>query len=317
MAENLLKGDGAMSKGIDVNKVKPSKRTLNEWMWAYALVAPTIIGLIILNIIPIFQTLYLSFFKSGDFGKGNVFVGLENYSKMISDPQVWNAVGNTLKYTIIVVPATVAIAMILAVLLNSKIKGKGVYRTIYFIPMVAAPAAITMVWKWLYNNQFGLINHILSKFGLGPVNWIDDPKVALISIAIIGIWSTVGYSMVLLIAGLQEIPKDYYEASSIDGATPVRQFFNVTLPLVSPTLFFVMVTSIIQAMQVFDVIYMMIDVTSPAYDKTVSLVYLFYNNSFKYADKGYGSAIVMLLLAIIMIITVLQMKAQKKWVNYM
>ena len=271
----------------------------------------------ILNIIPIFQTLYLSFFKSGDFGKGNVFVGLENYSKMISDPQVWNAVGNTLKYTIIVVPATVAIAMILAVLLNSKIKGKGVYRTIYFIPMVAAPAAITMVWKWLYNNQFGLINHILSKFGLGPVNWIDDPKVALISIAIIGIWSTVGYSMVLLIAGLQEIPKDYYEASSIDGATPVRQFFNVTLPLVSPTLFFVMVTSIIQAMQVFDVIYMMIDVTSPAYDKTVSLVYLFYNNSFKYADKGYGSAIVMLLLAIIMIITVLQMKAQKKWVNYM
>ena len=157
----------------------------------------------------------------------------------------------------------------------------------------------------------------ISKFGLGPVNWIDDPKVALISIAIIGIWSTVGYSMVLLIAGLQEIPKDYYEASSIDGATPVRQFFNVTLPLVSPTLFFVMVTSIIQAMQVFDVIYMMIDVTSPAYDKTVSLVYLFYNNSFKYADKGYGSAIVMLLLAIIMIITVLQMKAQKKWVNYM
>ncbi|WP_394874192.1 carbohydrate ABC transporter permease [Clostridium neonatale] len=306
-----------MSKGIDFNKVKPSKRTLNEWMWAYALVAPTIIGLIILNIIPIFQTLYLSFFKSGDFGKGNVFVGLENYSKMISDPQVWNAVGNTLKYTIIVVPATVAIAMILAVLLNSKIKGKGVYRTIYFIPMVAAPAAITMVWKWLYNNQFGLINHILSKFGLGPVNWIDDPKVALISIAIIGIWSTVGYSMVLLIAGLQEIPKDYYEASSIDGATPVRQFFNVTLPLVSPTLFFVMVTSIIQAMQVFDVIYMMIDVTSPAYDKTVLLVYLFYNNSFKYADKGYGSAIVMLLLAIIMIITVLQMKAQKKWVNYM
>ncbi|MDU4480047.1 MULTISPECIES: sugar ABC transporter permease [Clostridium] len=306
-----------MSKGIDFNKVKPSKRTLNEWMWAYALVGPTIIGLIILNIIPIFQTLYLSFFKSGDFGKGNVFVGLENYSKMISDPQVWNAVGNTLKYTIIVVPATVAIAMILAVLLNSKIKGKGVYRTIYFIPMVAAPAAITMVWKWLYNNQFGLINHILSKFGLGPVNWIDDPKVALISIAIIGIWSTVGYSMVLLIAGLQEIPKDYYEASSIDGATPVRQFFNVTLPLVSPTLFFVMVTSIIQAMQVFDVIYMMIDVTSPAYDKTVSLVYLFYNNSFKYADKGYGSAIVMLLLAIIMIITVLQMKAQKKWVNYM
>lgn len=306
-----------MVKNVAVNKRKPSKRTINEWKWAYALVAPTIIGLMILNIIPIFDTLYLSFFKSGDFGKGNIFVGLSNYKKMISDVQVWHAVGNTLKYTILVVPITVIIAMFLAVLLNSKIKGKGTYRTIYFIPMVAAPAAITMVWKWLYNDDFGLINYLLSKIGLGPVNWIDDPNIALYSIVIIGIWSTIGYSMVLLIAGLQEIPKDYYEASSIDGAKPVRQFFNITLPLVSPTLFFVMVTSIIQGMQVFDVIYMMIDVTSPAYDSTVSLVYLFYNSSFKYADKGYGSAIVMLLLVIIMIITVIQMKAQKKWVNYM
>jgi len=306
-----------MAKDITLTRRKPSKKTINEWKWAYALIAPTIIGLIVLNIIPILQTLYLSFFKSGDFGKGNIFVGFSNYKKMFTDIQVWHAVGNTLKYTIIVVPVTVIIAMILAVLLNSKIKGKGVYRTIYFIPMIAAPAAITMVWKWLYNNQFGLINYMLSKIGINAVNWIDNPKVALYSVAIIGIWSTVGYSMVLLIAGLQEIPKDYYEASNIDGASPVKQFFNITIPLVSPTLFFVMVTSIIQAMQVFDVIYMMIDVTSPSYDKTVSLVYLFYNSSFKYSDKGYGSAIVMLLLAIIMIITVIQMKAQKKWVNYM
>jgi multiple sugar transport system permease protein len=306
-----------MAKDITLTRRKPSKKTINEWKWAYALIAPTIIGLMVLNIIPILQTLYLSFFKSGDFGKGNIFVGFSNYKKMFTDIQVWHAVGNTLKYTIIVVPVTVIIAMILAVLLNSKIKGKGIYRTIYFIPMIAAPAAITMVWKWLYNNQFGLINYMLSKIGINAVNWIDNPKVALYSIAIIGIWSTVGYSMVLLIAGLQEIPKDYYEASNIDGASPVKQFFNITIPLVSPTLFFVMVTSIIQAMQVFDVIYMMIDVTSPSYDKTVSLVYLFYNSSFKYSDKGYGSAIVMLLLAIIMIITVIQMKAQKKWVNYM
>ena len=136
------------------------------------------------------------------------------------------------------------------------------------------------------------------------------------SIAIIGIWSIVGYNMVLLLAGLQEIPRDYYEASEIDGAGKVKQFFTVTLPLVTPTLFFVMVTTIIQSMQVFDVIYMMIDITNPAYEKTVSLVYLFYNNSFKYSDKGYGSAIVMLLLSIIMIITVIQIKVQKKWVNY-
>lgn len=298
-------------------KKKIAKKTWNEWCWAWFMIAPTIIGLIILNIIPIFQTLYLSFFKSGAFGKGNIFVGLDNYKRLIADEQVWCAVRNTLVYTCLVVPITVVIALLLAVALNGKLKGKGIYRTIYFIPMVAAPAAVTMVWKWLYNSNYGLINHILKALGLGEVNWIDDPNVAMISIVIIGIWSTVGYSMVLLLAGLQEIPRDYYEASNIDGASPVRQFLSITIPLVSPTLFFVLVTSIITAMQVFDVIYMMIDVTSPSYNSTVSLVYLFYNNSFKYSDKGYGSAIVMLLLVIIMIITVIQTKLQKKWVNYM
>ena len=299
------------------DKVKITKRQWNEYRWAWIMIAPTIIGLIVLNIIPIFQTLYLSFFKSGAFGKGNIFVGLGNYQKLIADGQVWYAVRNTLVYTAAVVPVTIALALLLAVLLNGKIKGKGMYRTIYFIPMVAAPAAVTMVWKWLYNRDYGLINHFLQSVGLDKVDWINDPHVAMISIIVIGIWSTLGYSMVLLLAGLQEIPRDYYEASNIDGASPLCQFLNITLPLVSPTLFFVLVTSIITAMQVFDVIYMMIDVASPAYNSTVSLVYLFYNNSFKYSNKGYGSAIVMLLLVIIMIITVIQNKLQKKWVNYM
>ena len=281
------------------------------------MIFPTILGLVILNIIPIFQSFYLSFFKSGAFGKGNIFVGFDNYRTMLYDVQVWYAVRNTFGYTCIVVPVTIVIALLLAVTLNEKLKGKGIYRTIYFIPMVAAPAAVTMVWKWLYNNQYGLLNHFLNKLGISSINWIDNPSVALISISIIGIWSTIGYSMVLLLAGLQEIPRDYYEASNIDGASKVCQFFNITLPLISPTSFFVLVTSIITAMQVFDVIYMMLGVTSPSYNNTVSLVYLFYNNSFKYSNKGYGSAIVMLLLFIIMVITVIQTKLQKKWVNYM
>lgn len=294
-----------------------SKSRLNEWYWGWFLVAPTIVGLIVLNIIPIGQTLYMSFFKSGDFGKGNLFVGFDNYRKLLSDDQVWHAVKNTLLYAVMVVPTSIVIALIAAVLMNGKLRGKSLYRTIYFIPMIAAPAAVTMVWRWLYNTKFGLINYGLSKLGLGPVDWTTDPNVALVSIAIIGIWSVVGYNMVLLLAGLQEIPRDYYEASEIDGAGKLRQFVVVTVPLLSPALFFVLVTSIIQAMQVFDVIYMMIDIQNPAYDNTVSLVYLFYNNSFKYSNKGYGSAIVMLLLAIIMIVTVIQMRAQKKWVKYM
>ncbi len=292
------------------------KGSLNEALWGWAMVAPTIIGLVVLNIIPIFQTLKMSFHKSGDFGRNDIFVGLANYQRMLGDAQVWQATWNTFKYTLLVVPTTVVLAILLAVLLNSKIKGRHVYRTIFFLPMVAAPAAVTMVWKWLYNTDFGLINFVLGKMGIGPVNWIEDPKIAMYSIAVIGIWSTVGYSMILILAGLQEIPKDYYEAAKIDGASPVKQFFQITLPLVSPTLFFVVVTSIIQSMQVFDVIYMMEDIRSPAYDKTVSLVYLFYNNSFKYTDKGYGSTIVILLLVIILLITALQMKAQKKWVHY-
>ncbi|WP_276356235.1 carbohydrate ABC transporter permease [Cohnella caldifontis] len=292
-------------------------QTLSEWLWGWFLIAPTIVGLIVLNIVPIGQTAYLSLFKSGDFGKGNVYVGFDNYRKMAHDPQVWHALGNTLLYALLVVPLSIAFAMLVAVLLNGKTRGKSLYRTVYFIPMVAAPAAVTMVWKWLYNEHFGLLNYGLSRLGMSAVDWTTDPNVAMFSIAVIGIWSVVGYNMVLLLAGLQEIPRDFYEASDIDGAGKLQRFFVITLPLVSPTLFFVVVTSMIQAMQVFDVIYMMIEVTNPAYDHTVSLVYLFYNNAFKYFNKGYGSAIVMLLLVLILIVTAIQMKVQKKWVQYL
>ena len=301
----------------ETRKRRIGRSVLNEWKWAYIMIAPTMIGLFFLNIVPIIQTIYLSFFKSGAFGKGNIYVGFGNYTKMFSDVQTWYAVRNTLVYTCLVVPLTMVIALIIAVVLNKKINGKNIYRTIYFIPMVAAPAAVTMVWNWLYNYNFGFINHILTNFGLNKIKWIENPRISLGSIAVIGIWSLIGYCMVILLAGLQEIPRDFYEASNIDGASALNQFFNITLPLVSPTLFFVAVTSVITSMQVFDVIYMMIDVANPAYNSTVSLVYLFYNNSFKYTNKGYGSAVVVLLLAIIMLITVIQMKAQKKWVKYM
>lgn len=293
-----------------------NKARLNEWFWGWFLIAPTILGLIILNIIPAFQSFYLSFFKSGDFGKGNLFVGLANYEKLIHDTQVWHAVINTIKYTLLVVPVGVFLSAVIAVMLNNNIKGQNAYRAIYYVPVVATPAAVTMIWRWLYNYHYGLINVMLEKLGLPPVNWIDNPGIAMVSVAIIGIWSTVGYNMVLILAGLQEIPQVYYEASDIDGANAVVRFFRITLPMVSSTIFFVLITSVIQCMQVFDVIYMMIDVTSPSYDKTVSLVYLFYNNSFKYLNKGYGSAVAMLLLFIIAIITVIQVKLQKKWVNY-
>lgn len=305
----------AIKKADSKPAAKLSNAKYNEWMWGYLLVAPTIIGLIILNLIPVFETLMLSFQKTGDFG-AHTWAGLENYKRLFNDPAVWQATGNTLKYAVIVVPITVALSLIVAVLLNQKIKGKSLYRVIYFLPMVAAPAAVAMVWKWLFNSEFGLINYLLQLVGIQGPQWVSDPNFALIAIAIVGIWSAIGYNMILLLAGLQEIPKDYYEAASIDGAGPIRQFFTITLPLVSPTMYFVVVTSIISAMQVFDTIFMMIDKTSVALESTQSLVYLFYQHSFTVNDKGYGSAIIMLLLAIIMIITFIQSKVEKKWVHY-
>nr|WP_314462776.1 sugar ABC transporter permease [uncultured Clostridium sp.] len=293
-----------------------SRREKSEFLWGWLFLLPTMTGLIILNIIPIFQTIYQSFFKTGAFGKGNVYVGLSNYSKLLKDGTVWQALWNTFKYALVEVPFSIAIALVLAVILNGKIKGRSIWRTIYFLPMVAAPAAVAMVWRWLYNSEFGLINHLLNRMGLSSVNWISDPGIAYISVAIVGIWSVIGYNMVLFFAGLQEIPRDYYEAAEIDGAGGVKQFFYITLPLISPTMFFVTVTRVIGAMQVFDSIYMMMEKSNPALVKTQSLVYLFYKYSFVEGNKGYGSAIVMLLLLVILLITVIQLLCQKKWVNY-
>ena len=295
--------------------MKPKKGTSqerNEFIWGWLFILPTMIGLIVLNIYPIFKTIYESFFKTGDFGRGNIFVGADNYIKLFGDSEVWQSLVNTFKYAIVEVPFSIVISLVLAVLLNRKMRGRAVYRTIFFLPMVAAPAAIAMVWRWLFNSEFGLLNHI---FGT-KINWVSNPKIAIYSIAVIGIWSIIGYNMVLFISGLQEIPGDYYEAAQLDGATGIKQFWHITCPLLSPTIFFVMITRVIGGLQVFDLIYMVIDRNNPALKKTQSLVYLFYQNSFVENNKGYGSTIVVFLLVIIMIITVIQMYGQKKWVHY-
>ncbi len=295
-----------------VEKNKKTPREKSETLWGWSFIAPTMLGLGILNIFPIFQTIYQSFFKTGDFGKGNIFVGLNNYKKVFGDVEVWQSLWNTIKYAVVEVPISIVIALLLAVLLNKKLKGRSFFRTVFFLPMVAAPAAIAMVWKWLYNSNFGLINNIFHI----KVNWISDPNIAIYSIAVIGIWSVIGYNMVLLLAGLQEVPRDYYEAASLDGANSWQQLLHITVPLISPTIFFVLITRIIAAMQVFDVIYMIIDYNNPALKKTESLVYLFYKYSFEQSKKGYGATVIVVLLVVIMILTVIQLIGQKKWVHY-
>lgn len=283
-----------------------------EALWAWAFVAPTILGLIILNFYPVINTVYQSLCKTGDFGRGNTFVGLANYVSVFSASETWQSLLNTIKYTLVEVPFGVVIALVLAVFLNQKIKGTSVFRTIFFLPMVCAPAAVAMVWKWLYNQQFGLLNNF---FGTS-LAWISDPKIAWISIAVIGVWSVIGYNMVLFISGLQEIPHDYYEAAEIDGATGIRQFMYITVPLLSPTTFFIVQTRVIGALTVFDLMFMVMDKTNLALKNVQSIVYLFYTYAFTNGNKGYGAALVMLLVAFIMVVTVILQKAEKKLVFY-
>lgn len=293
-------------------KKKMTAKEKNEAMWGYAFVAPTMLGLIILNFYPVINTIYQSFCKTGDFGKGNTFVGLANYTRAFADSEIWQSLINTIKYAIIEVPFGVVIALVLAVFLNKKLKGTSFFRTVFFLPMVCAPAAVAMVWKWLYNQQFGLINNLFHT----NVAWISDPKIAWISIGIIGVWSVIGYNMVLFISGLQEIPGDYYEAAEIDGATGIRQFFDITIPLLSPTTFFIVQTRVIGALTIFDLMFMVMDKTNLALQKVESAVYVFYNYTFTQGNKGYGAAIVMILVVFIMIVTVIMQRAEKKFVFY-
>ena len=290
--------------------MSPKEKT--EAKWGLLFVAPTILGLIILNFYPIFNTIYQSFCKTGDFGRGNTFVGLANYSKVLAASETWQSFWNTIKYAIIEVPFGIIIALILAVLLNKKIGGRSIYRTIFFLPMVCAPAAVAMVWKWLYNTQFGLLNNI---FHTG-IAWISDPNIAWISIGVIGVWSIIGYNMVLFIGGLQEIPGDFYEAASIDGANGLRQFFSITVPLLSPTTFFIVQTRIIGALTIFDLMFMVMDKTNVALKKVQSVVYLFYQYAFTNGNKGYGATLVVVLLIFIMILTFVLQQVEKKVVYH-
>lgn len=296
---------------------KPAKQKMtaaekSEARWAYMFITPTILGLIILNFYPAINTVYQSFCKTGDFGKGNVFVGVANYQKVLSNTETWQSFWNTIKYAIVEVPFGVVIALVLAVFLAKKMPGTSFFRTVFFLPMVCAPAAVAMVWKWLYNQQFGLLNNI---FHIN-VAWISDPKIAWFAIAIIGVWSVIGYNMVLFISGLQEIPKDYYEAASIDGATGIRQFFSITVPLLSPTTFFIVQTRIIGALTIFDLMFMVMDKTNLALQKTQSIVYLFYSYAFTNGDKGYGATLVMVLVVFIMIVTYICQTVDKKYVYH-
>ena len=295
-----------MNKGL-----KLSAAAKREQNWAYIMVAPTILGLVALNLWPFVQTLYTSFCEHLGFGNYK-FVGLQNYVDIFQRPEFWRATWNTIYFCILTVPLGLFLSLLVAMLLNAKIKGKGAFRTIFFLPMVCAPAAVTMVWRWIFNGEYGILNQALGTH----IGWITEPGVVMIACALVSIWSNIGYDAVLLLAGLQNISKSYYEAASIDGANKVTQFFHITLPMVSPTLFVVMIMRLMASVKVYDLIYMMVEDTNPAVTSVQSLMYLFYRESFVAGSRGSGSAIVMWTVLLIGLVTVIQFLGQKKWVNY-
>lgn len=291
--------------------MKIGKKSKSDMFWGYLMIFPTILGLIVLNIYPFIETIIMSLSSTKDFGKYE-FSGIENYITMFSSQEFWKATWNSVWFCVLTVPVGIFFALILAVLLNAKIKGRSIFRTIYFLPMVVAPAAVAMVWKWLFNADFGIINSVLGT----DIKWITDPKIVLITCAIVSIWSSLGYDAILLLSGIQNISKSYYEAASLDGASKVKQFFTITIPMVSPTLFVVLIMRLMASLKVYDLIYMMVDQQNPALTDAQSLMYLFYRESFIAGNKGLGSAIAVWTVLLIGIVTIVQFIGQKKWVNY-
>ena len=294
-----------------MKKPRLSAAERREENWGWIMVAPTIIGLFILNIWPFIQTIYTSFCEHLGFGHYK-FIGVQNYVDMFGSTEFWKATWNTVWFCILTVPVGMILALFVAMLLNTKVKFKGGFRTIFFLPLVCAPAAIAMVWQWIFNGQYGILNQILGT----NIQWITNPKPAVLAVAIVSVWSSVGYDAVLLLAGLQNIPRTLYEANSIDGAGKVRQFFTITVPMISPSLFSVLIMRLMASMKVYDLIYMMSDDTNPAMADMQSLMYLFYRSSFVAGDRGYGSALVIWTVTLILLVTLIQFWGQKKWVTY-
>lgn len=297
-------------------KRKLSKRKKQDMIAGYVFIAPVAIGLIIFYVWPFIQNFWFSFNDVNKFNQAT-FCGLENYKRLFAEPELGMALKNTLIYAVVTVPIGLCLSLMLAALLNSKIKGTSIYRTIYFLPSVTMSAAVALVWKLIFNGEYGIFNRLVEALGGTPQSWLTNPKTAFVCIMVVAIWGSVGYNCIILLAGMQGISKSYYEAAAIDGAGSWKKFTKITVPLLTPTIFFTVITGLMGAFQVFDSIYMMIDnTTNPAWEHVKTMNVLFYQNAFMYGDKGYAAAISIFVFVIIMAITVVQLIGQKKWVHY-
>jgi len=282
-----------------------------ELFWALVLLLPSLLGVGIFTFIPVVASFGLSF-SQWNLLSPPKWVGLQNYLELATDPLFWKVLLNTFVYAFSVVIFEVPLALGLAVAMNRQGWVVKVFRTIYFLPVVTSMVAIALVWNWIYDPQFGLLNAFLKLLGIGPISWLFSTQWAMPALIAMGIWKNVGYSMVIFLSGLQAISADLYEAASLDGADSWSQFRHVTLPMISPTLFFVMIMSTITAFQAFDSVYMMTQ--GGPENATNVAVYWLYQSGFEFFRVGRASAIAYVLFGIILTLTLVQWRLRKKWV---
>ena len=295
----------------EAQKKSLTKLEKEERFWGWIMIMPLLAGLIVFYFTPFFQNVFYSFPALGEFQIWTT-ISLDNYINLFSDDEFRSAIYNTLAYVFICVPIITVLSLLLAIGLNQAIRGQWLFRTLLFLPAVTMPAAIAMVWQWLMNRNFGLINQILAFFDLPAIGWLSDPDVVRLSASLVIIWSAIALKMIILLAGLQGIPKQIYEAMSLDGISKLRGFWSITLPLMIPTLFFVLVISFIETLQIFDVVYLLFGSSSMVDDQTMTIAYLFYKYAFIYHEKGYASAIAVVIFVITMVLTLLQIWIGKR-----
>jgi multiple sugar transport system permease protein len=286
-------------------------------LWGIALVLPNTLGLLVFFGIPVILAFRTSLVEWNGI-RAPIDVGLKNFEHLFQDPLFWRSLGNTFKLLLMTIPVGLVLSLGAAVLLNQRLVGRSVFRTIYFLPVVTSTVAASIVWTWMFQTRYGLISSVLTPFGLGELNWLTSPDLVLIPIAVVTVWQRIGFEMVLFLAGLQNIPRVLYEAAVIDGATRWERFRHITLPLLSPTTFLVFVLASIGSFQIFDQVYTMTSRTTRGgvNGSASTLAYLLYDSGFGKGQFGYASAVALVLFVIILGFTVFQLRLQRRWVYY-
>ncbi|MFD2611182.1 carbohydrate ABC transporter permease [Paenibacillus gansuensis] len=297
----------------------PRKKAWNAYenkikLYGFLFAMPWIIGLLLFNAFPLLASLYYSFTNYSILESGT-WVGLENYRALLQDDIFWVSIYNTLYYTAIFVPVSIIAGVALALLLNLNIRGQGIYRTLFFIPSLVPLIASVIIWMWLLNPQFGVINYLLDLAGISGPSWLGDERFSKISLILISLWG-IGQSIVIYLAGLQDIPQDYYDAADVDGASVFQRLRHITLPLLTPVIFFNLVMGTIGALQNFILPQVLTGGQGTPANSMMFYVMHLYRNGFGYLKMGYASAMAWILFLLVVGLTALIFATQKKWVYY-